>query len=471
MPAVDPLVAVATALLLLGLWTVWWMRLRDVAAPPLRTSARAVSWAVVIVYFTWKAFFYEPREDVLELVNSGMSDSNRIEVGITVVAGLWATFLVITRRMPFFRLIQGAGFWIVTLVALYSLSTLWSVWPDLTLYKSLELGVFWVIIAHLFATGPWRDALERLALWAVIGSALPFIVQGTGNFTRGLVGAFYSNGGAMMAGALLLIALHRLLTRRDMTAKALTILALAAMLLFHSFTTYLSVVMALPALFVLGLMPQATRMATAFMICGIVVAGVSIVYLATQAEPHLVAAIGGAAGKDADQIGSLTGRLPLWEALWEVSRDQPLGTGFLAMERMIPEIISQDSVGWAAAHSHNGFLSAWLAAGFLGLGVLVFFTVALCFQIVGLDVEARALAIPFVLFALVNNMSYPAFGGRLNGAWLMVMGVAFATGARGVRPVEEGERHAPAARPVARPVARLAARWGGGRSPLPHRGA
>lgn len=453
MPAVDPLIAAAIALLLLGLWIVWWTRLRDAAGPPLAGSGRAVSWAAMIVYFTWKTFFYEPREDVLELVNSGMSDSNRIEVAITAATGLWAAWLVVTGRMPFIRLIQGAGFWIVALVAIYSLSTLWSVWPDLTLYKSLELGVYWVVTAHLFATGPWRDTLERLALWAVVGSALPFIVQGTGNFARGPVGAFYSNGGAMMAGALLLIALHRLLTRRDMTAMGLTLLGLVALLLFHSFTSYLSVVLALPALFVLVLMPRATRTATALMICGIVGAGVSIVYLAANAEPHLVQAVGAAAGKDADQIGSMTGRLPLWEALWEVSRDQPLGTGFLAMERMIPEIISPDSVGWTAAHSHNGFLSAWLAAGFLGIGVLVFFTLALCFQVVGQDALGRALAIPFVLFVLVNNMSYPAFGGRLNGAWLMVMGVAFATSSRGARPVE-GPVEAAEPRPAV-------ARWGG----------
>ncbi|WP_448187858.1 O-antigen ligase family protein [Azospirillum sp. sgz301742] len=462
MPTVDPLIATAIVLLLAGLWIVWWTRLRGVSGPPLATSGRVVSWAVVIVYFTWKTFFYEPREDVLELVNSGMSDSNRIEVAITAVSGLWAAWLVFSQRMPFMRLVQGAGFWIVALVALYSLSTLWSVWRDLTLYKSLELGIYWVITAHLFATGAWRDTLERLALWAVIGGLLPPIVQGTGPETgvvaRGaVVGAFYSNGSALMAGALLLIALHRLLTRRDLTAKALTVFALVSLLLFHSFTTYLSVVLALPALFVLVLMPRATPMATAVMICGIVGAGVSIAYLAAHAEPHLVAAIGGAAGKDADQIGSMTGRLPLWEALWEVSKDKPFGTGFLAMERMIPEIISQRAVGWSAAHSHNGFLSAWLAAGFLGIGVLVFFTVALFFQIVGQDADARALAIPFVLFVLVNNMSFPAFGGRLNGAWLMIMGVAFATSAVRVRPVQRAEPRAPAVR------------WGG-RPALPHRG-
>lgn len=462
MPAVDPLVAVAIVLLLAGLWAIWWTRLREAPPPPPRAaarilSARLVSWAVVVVYFVWKAFFYEPREDVLALVNSGMSDSNKIEVAITAAAGLWAALLLVSGRMPAMRLIQGAGFWFVALVLLYGASTLWSVWPELTTYKSAELGIYGVVVAHLFTSGPpWRDTLERMAVCGVFGGLLVPIAQG--DIGGGFVGALYSNANALVAGALFLIGLHRLLTRRDLMGKALTLYGVVALLLFHSFTTYLSVVLALPALFVLVLVPRATPAATVVLIGGIVGAGVAIAYFAAHAEPHLVAAIGSAAGKDAEQIGSMTGRLPLWEALWEVSRDKPMGSGFLALERMIPTLISQSEVGWAAAHSHNGFYSAWLGAGFLGIGVLLFFTLALCLQIVAEDAEARALAIPFVLFVLVNNMSYPAFGGMLNGAWMMVMGVGFATASRSVRTAPQPEQ-------LTAPV-----RWTG-RSALRQRGA
>jgi O-antigen ligase len=151
--------------------------------------------------------------------------------------------------------------------------------------------------------------------------------------------------------------------------------------------------------------------------------------------------------------------------MWEMSRGHALGTGFLAVERMIPAIVSEDMVGWVAAHSHNGFLSAWLAAGWLGLGLIVSFTAALCLQAMGTGAAGRALAVPFLLFVLVNNMSYPAFGGRLNGAWLMVMGLAFATAPRPARagtpvPVAVPAREIRATGTALRP-------W----SPVPHRGA
>jgi len=461
-------VLLATLLpMLAGLWAVWWTRLRETAAAPLVDSGRRVSWAFIIVYFTWRAFFYVPREDVLDLVTSGLSASNRIEAGFTVVAGLWAAWLVISRRMPLIRLLHGAGFWATALIALYAASTLWSAWPDLTLYKSAELGIFWVIVAHAFAVGAWRDNLERLTFWAVMGDLLAPIIGGGGNFSGGLVGAYYDNGGALMAGALFLVALHRLMTRRDLRARLLVVFAFVSMLLFHAFTTYIAVTAALPALVVLVLMPQATRAATATMIAGTIASGASLTWLALNAEPDLLLQIGAVVGKDASQIGSMTGRLPLWEAMWEVSRGHTLGTGFLAVERMIPAIVSEDMVGWVAAHSHNGFFSAWLAAGWLGLGLIVSFTVALGLQAVGAGTAGRALAVPFLLMVLINNMSYPAFGGRLNGAWLMVMGLAFATAARPVR------RAVPLVVPEPEPAPaperlRLPPRaW----APLPHRGA
>jgi O-antigen ligase len=452
MPAVDPPVALVTVAALAGLWIFWWIRLRDAPGPPLSPSARWVSWTFVVVYLSWKAFFYVPREDVLDLVNSGMSDSNRIEVALTAAAGLWAAWLVISRRVPFLRLLQGASFWITLLVLLYALTSLWSVWPELTLYKSVELGVYWIIAAHLFATGEWRDNLERLAFCTVVAAWLLHIAGDEGvDLSRGLVGAFYDNESALMAGCLFLVGLHRLLTRRDLTARAVTAFAVLSLLLFHSFTTYLAVALALPALLVLVLMPRATRMATVLLIAGIAAAGLSVAWLASNALPHLTLAIAEAVGKDTVQVGTMTGRLPLWEALWEVSRNHPFGTGFLAVERTISDIVGHDAVGWTAGHSHNGFLSAWLAGGYPGIALLTFLTVALCLQLVGLGARGRALAIPFILFLLINNTSYPAFGGRLNGAWLMIMGLSFAT--------------------VARPVLATAtpASWRGA-TPLPRRG-
>ncbi len=433
MPDADPVLLATILPALAALWAVWWLRLREAPSSPLADSMRRVSWAFIAVYFTWKAFFYVPRESVLDLVTSGLSASNRIEAAFTVLAASWAGWLVLSRRVPFARLLYGAGFWATLLIALYMLSTLWSVWPELTAYKALELCAFWVIVAHAFAVGPWRDNQEWLALWAVIGDLLPHIIGGDIDLSGGPVGAFYDNGGATMAGALFLVGLHRLLSRQDLRARVLVVFALVAMLLFHSFATYLSVVAALPALLVLVLVPQATRAAMTLMIFGTLTAGGLMSWLAVNAEPDLLFQVGNMAGKDAAQMGSMTGRLPLWEVLWEISRNHALGTGFLAVERMIPEIVSVDMVGWIAAHSHNGFLSAWLAGGYLGLGVILSFTVALCLQAVRMGASGRALAVPFLLFVLINNMSYPAFGGRLNGAWLMVMGLAFATAARPAR--------------------------------------
>lgn len=455
---VDPLHAAVIALLLAGSWAFWWTRLRDATGPRLSGADRIVSWALIAVYFTWKAFLYEERDDVLALVDSGMSASNRIEAAFTGLVGLWAAWLLVSRRMPPLRLVQGAGFWVGALVAVDVASAGWSVWPDFTIYKSMELAVFWVVTAHLFSAGSWRNTLEWLCVWAVAGSWLPFVTGAAPrDFSHGLIGAFYDNGAATMAGALLLVAVHRLLRHRDVWAKGMVAFALLSLLLFHSFTTYLCLAMALPALLVLAFIPRASALATVLLIAGTIGAGGSIAWLTAKSQPDLVLAVGAAVGKDADELGTATGRLPLWEAMWEVSKDHAFGTGFLAVERMIPQLVAEDVVGWVAAHSHNGFLSAWLAAGWLGLGLVLFLVAALGLQATGLDPPLRALAIPFILFVMANNMSYPAVGGRLNGAWLMIMGLAYATAPRPTR----------AAVPVAAvdpgPVrAAPAPRWGAG---------
>lgn len=426
MPIFDLYVAAMIIIMLASLWAGWRVALAGPTVHVAPTSARLVSWGFLLVYLLWKPMFYDWREDIDDLVNAGLSTSNRIEVLFTALSAGWMLWLLISRSLPFGHLLRGPGFWITALILSLLASVLWSLWPQLSLYKGIELLAFWIITAHVAASPLWRLDVERIAVVALVAGWWPYVFRGMADFSGGVVGAFYNNEGAMVAGIVLLVGAQRFVLLRDIRSGVLLATSLLSLVLFHSFTTDMCVALSLLLLGLLMLLENAGRTALIVVLTGTVAAGGAAGWLLTHVDEALMRGIAGAFGKGADELSSLTGRLPLWQALWDASKNSPFGTGFFALERTIFSVADPDSVGWEAAHSHNGFLSAWLGSGYLGLGLIVMFCMALATQIMRLDHESRLLLIPLTVFLVLNNFSYPVFGGRLNPGWLIIMTLAFA---------------------------------------------
>lgn len=75
---------------------------------------------------------------------------------------------------------------------------------------------------------------------------------------------------------------------------------------------------------------------------------------------------------------SLTGRLPLWQIVWDYIRARPLwgyGYGAFWLQETFGPSVSV-MAGWEVPHAHNGFLDLWLELGLIGLvlGVLLLIT-------------------------------------------------------------------------------------------------
>lgn len=73
-----------------------------------------------------------------------------------------------------------------------------------------------------------------------------------------------------------------------------------------------------------------------------------------------------------DGLGTLTGRIPLWEAVWEASESrhwQGYGYGaFWSIERT--EELSEE-LEWFPRHAHSAYMHTKLDLGFIGLGLLL----------------------------------------------------------------------------------------------------
>ena len=105
-------------------------------------------------------------------------------------------------------------------------------------------------------------------------------------------------------------------------------------------------------------------------------------------------------------ITSLSGRLPLWQALLRYASERPyLGYGFGAfwVPSRFPEILA--SAKWRAVVAHNGYLDEILATGVIGLALL------LMFWFYGMYMTAK-----------LRPTGYLAFGWMLLFLYLNVMG-------------------------------------------------
>src|SRR5690606_34897638 len=82
-------------------------------------------------------------------------------------------------------------------------------------------------------------------------------------------------------------------------------------------------------------------------------------FASDYAEP-----IANLSGKRVEHIMTLTGRVPLWQAVYENTSGMPLGQGFAAADRLFVIVVSSvTEVGWQARSAHNGFISAWMGSG------------------------------------------------------------------------------------------------------------
>jgi O-antigen ligase len=175
-----------------------------------------------------------------------------------------------------------------------------------------------------------------------------------------------------------------------------------------------------------------------------VVAALGIIALllnqALEHDPTAAQTLALTVSRDPRLLSSFTGRVPLWSVIWLASQNKPLGFGFAAGERTLVEIVGR-SAGWTATNAHNGFIAAWLAAGWIGVCLIgsVFFAVV--YQALARGYRERAFVIAACIFLAVNNLSYPGIGSIFNVAWFAMMALACAHWTLEERSTLEYMRH------------------------------
>ncbi|MFO1066648.1 MAG: O-antigen ligase family protein [Pirellulales bacterium] len=263
-------------------------------------------------------------------------------------------------------------FWLTMLggCILFS-SVLWSVNPKFTLFKLAVVGTVIVAAVGFVVTLSARQLLDMLTiacfLFVIVGvvaeiSLGTFRPMGNYRFT----GTVHPNTLAVYGAVMCLMARVRMVEggTKWLSAAVLFAAGLAVIMMTKSRTTLAGFAFAL-LVFQIVITRGSNRIL--LIVAGLFLAGV-FSFAATFAGGKFAKGLGSAAAMGrTEDVGSLTGRLPLWEELIDSIQKRPItGYGYLAYwdaERV--EKLSE-MFNWEIPHGHNMYLDISLDIGVPG---------------------------------------------------------------------------------------------------------
>jgi exopolysaccharide production protein ExoQ len=426
--------AVAGASWVIGLFifVVWAKSLAPVRMQPADDKGRVVSYVLLALYVFVPSIFANHDRNQSHLVTQGLDVQNVIQLVDTMIAVAWAVWLLATRKVIASTFVTGVNFWIGLILALYGLSTIWSLWPSLTAFRTMELSAFWVLSAHLFSG---RPPLARLS-WCLLGAALLMLVEPFSYLVQhsgmGIYEVFIKirlNDAGLVTGALLVIVFYRLMITGDMRSIVFIILSLALFAWFASLGSFIALFFATMALLVFRYGRHLGRITQLLIIAYVLPLIGFFFYELVYQNPDAAAWLAWASGKEPANITNATGRAELWQQILEVARNNAFGYGFAAGERLLYQLLASVPGHQAnqGQNAHNGFLAAWLAAGWFGGWAVVFMFAGAIFDAVRRSYNDCSFMLPIIIFLLINNLTYAGVGGGVfNPGWFLIMVLACA---------------------------------------------
>lgn len=302
---------------------------------------------------------------------------------------------------------------LAVLIMLPLVSALWSVDPNMTLFRTLMLlgtSAFGLFIGwHYERTRLIRllgiGVSVNLAISAFLIVAVPSIgIDNTEAWGGTWVGAYmHKNGFGAAVGVAMLVLFYAISTSRGLLRLAfLVFFALAAVLLVGS-RSATALVVALIGLLLAAFFRawQSARGLTLASLLAVVIFAPLLALLLSQQD--LVALLFDGLEKDA----TVSGRTDIWQLVWPYMMDRFwLGYGYGSFwQPGFPWFNQlQARLFYAPFYSHNGIVELWIAGGALTVGIAVYvFLTALAKSAVLALREARS---PAAAFALVFFVSF-----------------------------------------------------------------
>jgi exopolysaccharide production protein ExoQ len=292
-----------------------------------------------------------------------------------------------------------AGRWVLLLSLGAVASVLWSVDPSATAMHALALlatTAFGIYFGSCFSPREQIGLLVRTFILIILLSAAFALLlpkYGVDHYLHwgNWQGIFPQKN---LLGKAMVVSVIVFLSARGRMPGVLRWLAIAASILLLGLSRSKAALLLIPIFFVLAWVYRLLRLKKTFSIpvaIGMGMIAASAAAFAVLDSAEILALL--------HRDPTLTGRTTLWAAVWsEISKHMALGYGFDAfwngLQGQSANIIL--TIGWAAKHSHNGFLDILLDLGVLGL----------CLFLVGYFVALRQ-AIRLVSESGLSEASWP----------------------------------------------------------------
>jgi hypothetical protein len=424
------IVACTTWVASLFVFIVWTRSLASWQPQPATEKGTVASYVLLGLYIFVPCVFGNFERKAGDLATQGLDTQNQIQIAVSLSAIAWAGWLLWTRAIRPSSFVAGINLWIGLSLLLWGLSTFWSVWPMMTAFRTIELGALWVLSMHLFSG---RQPLARLTWWLLawailfFSSPLSYLAQHPGIDISQVYVKVRLDDAGMVCGALILIILYRLVVAGDMRSVIFFLPAAALFAWFSSLTSFVALFFGTLTLLICRLGRPFGKAAQLLTIVFVLPLVAFLLYSLLYNNPDTAAWVAWATGKHARDIENATGRGELWERLFALAKDNKFGYGFAAAERLLYHLLYNAQALNRVTNAHNGFVAAWLAAGWPGLWAVVFLVAATVHRAVRSGYKDCAFTLPIIVFVIVNNMTYTGVGGGLfNIEWFLVMVLACA---------------------------------------------
>ncbi len=358
------------------------------------------------------------RADGTALLDQGLSASNRLMIALTGLAGCYVLWQI-ARDRQVLRLPFAMPYLPFTLMILVDgLSTLWSVMPSFTAYRTAELAILFLASILLFDRTNIVRSLPVL-ISAFIGVWLVLV---TPLFATNLAhGIIFSSAKNNMTPALCMVLLaYAVFVETGRRARFWQIaLSFVGLVIAGSAASTGALVGFVPAVMV----ASPSRLARiAGVVVGIVFLGGFMLLTVNLSDfPVLLHFLSAVLQKPAIELAGATGRTEFWPAMISATQDHYFGSGYAAAERFLQLLIPPGEfrnllgdTNFNPSSAHNMFLSTWSGTGLAGIALALAVLMAAVRWAMMLPLNERRFILSFTFMIILNGMTTPGLFSTWN---------------------------------------------------------
>jgi hypothetical protein len=376
-------------------------------------ASNVVPIAVVIVGLNnLPQFFAVERDNPYDLVEAGLSSSNLLSIVSSGFVAICSAYLLVAKKTLSRNVFSGASFWVMTLFMVYAASTSWSIFPLGTAFRAVEIIAYYIVAVFIFSAKDTLRNLYWIMLLHMSLGAIPLLSNGMAVLRDGLYYGFLQSNQYSLYAAVFLL-LHYYMHRSNMLGYVYGLVLFVAFGSTATAAAFLAAVIT----YLIYRNPKGLSYALRLPVCVTVISFCILSIFFPEHFGGIFEFVGPIVQKDVEHFYTATGRTVIWKVYFESLINVPFGIGFYSERVFLDPFVGAE---WIAPNAHNGFISAWIGAGFPALFCLLGIYMSIIMHLRHQNNSARRICNSLLIMLFINSMTYPGIGGYFT-MWYFVL--------------------------------------------------